>query len=108
MALITIEQAKMQLRRVPEDTSADDDITMKMEAANAIVLDYIDDPARVASWEAGSPGSPGGGSPLDDQALTIVQNAILMVLERLWMREADILTDGIKSTLRRLREPTVA
>lgn len=106
MALITIDQAKTQLRIT--HSNADSDILMKMEAASAIVLDYIENPDAAAEWESGSPGSPGGGSPLDDQALTIVQNAILMVLERLWMREQDILTDGIKATLRRLRDPAVA
>jgi len=106
MALITIDQAKMQLRIT--DDAADSDIAMKSEQATAIVLDYLKNPDAAQQWESGSPGSPGGGSPLDDQALTIVQAAILMVLERLWMREETILTDGVKALLHRLRDPSYA
>jgi hypothetical protein len=39
--LITLDQVKLQLRIVADDTSHDDDLTQLMDAAEAIDLDYI-------------------------------------------------------------------
>lgn len=104
-SLVTLAQAKTHLRIT--GTDSDDDISTKSDQATAIVLDYIkrDDDH---GWEPGSPGSPGGGSPLDDRELTIVQAAILNVLERLWNREQDVLTEGVMRMLHRLRDPALA
>lgn len=106
MALVTLTQAKTHLRIT--GTDSDDDIEMKAEQATAIILDYLKLDPLDRGWEAGSPGSPGGGSPADDQDFTIVQAAILNVLERLFRREQDVLTQGVKDMLHRLRDPTLA
>jgi hypothetical protein len=110
MALITLEQAKLQLR-LTGTTEHDSDIALKMEQATAIVVDYIKRPDH--GWEAGSPGSPGGGSPQDDAEFTIVQAAILEVLTNLFFHRGDDGADGpitprLESMLRRLRDPALA
>jgi hypothetical protein len=112
-SLITLEQAKLQLRITHGTTEFDDDIVLKMDQATAIVMDYLKRPTDQA-WEAGSPGSPGGGSPGDDLSLTIVQAAILEVLTNLFMHRGDDaandgpITPRIESMLRRLRDPALA
>lgn len=39
--LVTLEQAKVQLRLQPDDLDHDDDITLKIDQATDIVLDYL-------------------------------------------------------------------
>jgi hypothetical protein len=114
VALITLAQAKTHLRIALDDLQHDDDLTLKMEAATVIILDYLKRP--IGEWEAGSPGSPGGGSPGDDQQLTLVQIAILLVLGHLWAHRGDDLdedqtgpiTPAVESLLRRSRDPALA
>lgn len=113
-SLVTLDQAKLQLRISLTDTNYDDDIEMKMEEATAIVLDYLKQSPTESGWESGSPGSPGGGSPSDDQAFTVVQSAVLLVLGHLWTHRGDEpdptgpITPAVVSLLMRRRDPALA
>jgi hypothetical protein len=107
--LITLDQAKYQLRIVAGDTSQDADITRLMDAAEAIVLDYI------AKSQAGR-----------DLILTWtdpatvpkhVQHAILYQVTELDQYRGDIplertagadLSDVVIGLLRRVSDPVLA
>lgn len=115
MALITLRQAKLQLGLPVDATDHDELLELQMESASNIVLDYLKTPP--GEWEAGSPGSPGGGSPADDRALSVVQCAVLLVLGYLWAHRGDEADDAatvgplspaVRALLERLRDPTMA
>jgi hypothetical protein len=114
MALVSLTQAKTQLRIDQDTTEYDEDIELKMEQASAIVLDYLKlDNSH--DWEAGEVGSPGGGSPMDDRQWFIVQCCVLEVLTNLFRFRGDDpsgdagpITPRIESMLRRFRDPALA
>ena len=111
MNLVTLDQAKLQLRIPPTQTEHDDDIELKIAQASALVVDYIKRPDH--GWEPGSPGSPGGGSPQDDLAFTIAQAAVLEVLTNLWVNRGDAdvvgpITPRVEAMLHRLKEWSLA
>jgi len=106
MPLITLDQAKTQLRLPIDSIEYDDDLTVKIEHATAIVVDYLD--RNEDDWAAGSP----QGSPAD-QEFPIVQAAILEVLTNLWRHRGDEgtqdgpLTARVTNMLRGLKVPAL-
>jgi hypothetical protein len=98
MALITLEQAKQQLRIDYDDQDAD--LIMKMEQASAIIVDYLKKPDH--GWTAETVPPP-------------VQAAILLVLTALWddrdgSGDSDYLAPGgaVARLLARTRDPAFA
>jgi len=107
-ALITIEQARRQLRIGADDDTFDHELETLMEQATAIVIDYIKRPAH--GWMATS--ETAGGSPYDPD-FVIVTAAIAEVLTNLFRHRGDAevagpLTARVKSMLERLRDPALA
>jgi len=106
-ALITIEQARRQVRLAPDDTSLDDELEPLREVATAIVIDYIKRPNH--GWtESYDP----AGSPYDSD-FVIVTAAIAEVLVNLWRHRGDEAVDGpitkrVELMLERLRDPALA
>ena len=106
---ITLAQAKLQLRIVDTDTSHDPDITRLMEAAEAIVVDYI------GKSQAGR-----DALGLWTDATTVpknVQHAILYQLTELDQFRGDTtlertadqdLSDVVIGLLRRITDPVLA
>ena len=88
-SLVTFEQAVKHLRLQGVEDQHRDDVLLKMDQATAVVLAYIGRSEAETGWQAGSPGSPGGGSPNDDAQLSIVQAAILDVLGNLFGDRGD-------------------
>lgn len=92
MKLITIERARYDLRSDPEE---DDYVFMLMEQASAIVLDYLKKyPAEWAGPE---------NVPVHVQAAT----SLVMISLR-EQPDADPITVGVVSLLRRSRDPAWA
>jgi len=98
MALITIEQAKQQLRIDYDDQ--DVDLRMKMEQASEIVVDYLKKPQH--GWTETTAPKP-------------VQAAILLVLTALWDDRTgagggDYLASNgpVARLLARFRDPAIA
>lgn len=112
--LVTLAQAKQHLR-LPSSTEQDDDLTLKLAEAHALVLDYIDRPsdtewtAEILAW---------GGSPAT--APRAVRAAILRMFANLCRFRGDdddpseVLVDGhnlparVKQLLSRYHDPTLA
>jgi hypothetical protein len=106
-ALLTIEQARRQIRLLPLDGSFDDELVPLIEIATAIVIDYIKRPDH--TWSASSDPA---GSPYDPD-FVIVTHAIAEVLSNLWTHRGDSdapgpLTDRVRMILERLRDPSLA
>lgn len=97
MALVTLDQAKRQLRIDYDDENAD--LTMKMEQASAIIVDYIKRPDH--GWT-------------EENVPPLVQAAILLVLTDLWDRrngsnkDDSILSRTVRDLLERYRDPALA
>jgi len=97
MALITLEQAKRQLRIDHDDDNAD--LLLKMEQASAIVVDYIKRPDHGWTEETVPP---------------LVQAAILIVLTDLYDRRNGtdkddvLLSKPVRDILERFRDPAFA
>lgn len=97
MRLVTLEMAKAHLRLgtadLPEDTESD--LRAKIDQAEALVLDYVDQrldeasawSAEVASWNAEDSGSPTYTVPPQ------VQAAVLIMLTELWRFRGDDIDD---------------
>jgi hypothetical protein len=104
--LITLDQAKTQIRVPLASTEYDDDLTLKVEHATSIVLDYLN--RSEDDWIIGSPAA----SPADTE-FPIVQAAILEVLSNLWRHRGDDgtqdgpLTARVVNMLRGLRLPAL-
>jgi hypothetical protein len=105
-SLISLDQAKIQLRLPIASTEYDDDLSLKVESATAIVVDYLN--RSEDDWIVGSPAA----SPADYE-LPIVQAAILEVLANLWRHRGDEgtqdgpLTARVVNMLRGLRIPAI-
>jgi hypothetical protein len=98
MALITVEQAKHHLRIDYDDQNAD--LSMKVEQASAIVIDYLKKPDH--GWTTQTVPYP-------------VQAAILLVLTALWdnrngQGDGEYLAPGgpVARLLSRHRDPAIA
>jgi len=107
--LVTLDQAKFQLRIVAGDTSQDADITRLMDAAEGIILDYLAKSQAgrdaIATWT---------------DATTVpkhVQHAILYQLVELDQYRGDVLlertagqdlSDVVIGLLRRVTDPVLA
>lgn len=109
-ALITYDQAKEHLRLTGDEE--ENDLTLKMEQASAIVITYLKRPNH--GWDVST-------DPNDDPEFAIVQAAILMVLADLYRDRGDEDVDvrgeewtavnmrpGVRRALMMLRDPTVA
>lgn len=109
-SLVTLDQAKTQLRLPLDSTEYDDDVTLKMTQATAIVIDYLKDES-LTLWGSGSPGSPGTD---DDLKYTVIQAAVLEVLWNLFQPgRSNEMIDGpitprVENMLRRFRDPALA
>jgi hypothetical protein len=109
MAIITLEQANAHLRLDLDMGSPSDpripDVELKMMQAEALILDYL----KVGANEILSP------SVFNDQDMSVVQAAVLMVLSALYDDEAERTLGAymapmgvISLLLMRLRDPTLA
>lgn len=78
--LVTLDEAKMHLRLPLTDTTQDGDLTQKTDAAEAIILDFLNlTPAMrttTSAWTAGTVPLP-------------VKHAILLELGELWFGRGD-------------------
>jgi hypothetical protein len=78
--LVTVAEAKTHLRLAPDDTSLDADLTQKLNAAEAIVLDVLnltpDMRTMTAAWDAATVPLP-------------VKQAILLEVGELWRFRGD-------------------
>lgn len=91
MSLITIEEARDQLKAYSQ---AYDEIDRLREEASAIVLDYVTVEEK-EDWT-------------EETAPFNVKSAVKIALTVLYDHRTDNpLTDGVKSLLRRLRDPAV-
>jgi len=87
MALVTIEQAKADLRI--DDTDHDDDVQLKLDMATGIILDYCKVPAN--KWTSDTvPFSVKASiilalrSLYDDEASNPISPAVIALLGRQW------------------------
>lgn len=116
--LVTLQQARAHLRADTEDDDAD--LSLKIETAGALVLDYVSDTAKEA-W------TDSAGEPIEDSSGVAtgvpprIQSAVLLMTSYLY-RERDgsneyavptqwgygYLPQGVTSLLYSLRRPTIA
>lgn len=106
MALITYTQAVDHLKQIGvlDGSPTDDDLTLKIEQASAIVVVYL---KRPGEWDLET-------VPADDPEFAVVQAAVLKVLGNLYRFRGDdpqanapISTD-IVAMLSMLRDPSLA
>jgi len=91
-SLISLADAKTDLRVTSTDD--DNDVTLKMNMATEIVVDYIKRPDH--GWDV-------------DTSPYLIKAAIILVLRNLFDEEnSDPLTDGVKAILHRFRDPALA
>jgi gp6-like head-tail connector protein len=112
MLFVTLTQAKDHLRI--DDDDSDDDLTLKITQAEAIITDYLKvDPTMLE----GSPPLWTSTSPLlwSDRDLSCIQASVLLLLSALYDDEmnrtvADYMKPGgvISLLLARLRDPSLA
>lgn len=110
-ALISLDQAKTQIRLPLTSTEYDDDLELKRVQASAIVMDYLEDYVDIE-------GSPAWDETTDastDAEFAIVQAAVLEVMTNLWRFRGDDeksidgpLTPRVVNMLRGLRIPPLA
>ena len=112
-ALLSLPAAKRHLRIEPENTDDDDDISVKIKEASAIVLDYIKAPDRERRDGEGAPKDWTEGTVPDT-----IRAAVELVLSKLFDdRNAGdednevamgYLTPAITAILHRYRDPALA
>lgn len=105
-ALITLDQAKLQCRIPPDDDTFDEELTVKLTQASAIVTDYLSEYIT----EMGSPAWDVDTDPTTDPQFALVQAAIFEVVVNLWRHRGDESPDGPLTTrvvnlLRSLKTP---
>lgn len=95
--LVTLDQVKAHLDYELSFTERDDDLTLKLEQASAIVLDYI----KVADdyWQD-SNGVPVGVPPL-------ITAAVLIVVDALFEKK-EPLSQAVMDLVHRYRDPAMA
>lgn len=95
VALVTMDQARLQLHEVQDDGPVDANIAMKLEQATGIVIDYLKTPDH--GWTALTVPEP-------------IHAAILLVLTSLYDSPAteDPITPAVESLCRRYRDPAMA
>lgn len=115
MAIISLAQARTQLRISDSQTEFDDDLNLKREQASALVMDYLEDylidygsPAPDWDQDSGSPAP----SAADDPTLALVQAATLEVLTNLFHHRGDSNAEGpmtarVVQILRGLKVPPI-
>lgn len=111
MMLVSLTQASDHLRR--DTTDDDSDLTLKIEAASAIVAGYIDTGAGSFLDTAGDPDYDTSGDPIN--VPRDVQAATLLVLGNLYMsreggtgsefRPPDPMSQAVISILAKWRNP---
>jgi hypothetical protein len=98
--LLTLAQAKAQLRVPPDDTSRDEDIYAKVEEASAIILDYLKAQAD-PTWD-------------EDTVPWHVRAAVKLMLTHLNEHAGDDMSNderlwgAIRRLLERSRDPALA
>lgn len=106
MPLITLDQAKTQIRVPLDSVEYDEDLELKIEHATALVVDFLN--RNEDDWVAGSPQA----SP-SDQEFPLVQAAVLEVLTNLWRHRGDDgtadgpMTKRVELMLRGIRIPAI-
>lgn len=106
MALITYAQAVDHLKQIGvlDGSPADDDLTLKIEQASAIVVVYL---KRPGEWDLET-------VPADDPEFAVVQAAVLKVLGNLYRFRGDDpqanapVSADIVAMLSMLRDPSLA
>ena len=103
MDLVTLDQAKMQLRI--EDSLHDADIQMKIAQASAIVVDYLKyETVPPEDWLTGSP-------PVVDVP-ELIQAATLLVISELYNNRetstVNVISNAFVALLDRQRDPALA
>jgi hypothetical protein len=89
--LVTLDQAKAHLHIV-EDDSQDDDITLRIHAASAVVLDYLGDAAYTFTDTSGEPLEDSSGPlPVPYQ----VQMATLLMVGEFYRNREPATTDPV-------------
>lgn len=100
MALVTLADAKEQLRIESDNTDHDAHLTRIVDQASHIVTDFL----KIDEDEYGT--SPDDGSPA---VPNLVQAATLLVIEKLFdgTPDEDPLTPAVRSILHRYRDPAL-
>jgi hypothetical protein len=97
MALVTLAQAKQQLRT---DTDVDDaEISEICDRATSILLDYIEAEADAYQQTEGSP---------TDEVPGVLVAACLILVQNLFDGLDPVLSESVKDLLRRFRTPAVS
>jgi len=108
-AFVTLEEARAHLA---VDHDADNAmIQSQVEQASAIILDFLKLPAVPASWGEGTGGTGGTGDEPSGVPQLVKASTLLIVGELYKNREAgevNVLSEGVKSLLRRSRHPALA
>lgn len=105
--LVSLDRAKAQ--QYITHSSDDLEVTLKVQEATDIVLDYIGDRANAHNWSAAYP-LPEGALPVPG----VVSSAILLVFGALWEgREGaadspEPISPAVERLLRRYRDPVVS
>lgn len=105
--LVSIDRAKTQEYIIHSED--DLEVTLKIQEASDIVLDYIGDRANVNNWSAEYP-LPDGALPVPG----VVSAAVLLVFGALWEgREGaqdspEPISPAVERLLRRYRDPVVS
>lgn len=98
MALITLEQAKLQLRIDDENDEHDEHLEELIEDASGIVLDYLK--KSETEWQTTS------GEP--EEVPRAVISATKLVLQSLFEGDDEPLSQAVKDLLHRYRDPALA
>lgn len=106
MALVTYAQAVQHLKQtgVLNGSPTDDDLTLKLEQASAIVVIYL---KRPGEWDLDT-------TPSDDPEFAVVQAAVLKVLGNLYRYRGDEedspapVSPDIVAMLSMLRDPALS
>ncbi len=102
MALVTLDQAKQQLRVTSSDE--DEDISRKIDQASAAVIDWVDNSTLTAGWDEDT---------VPEQARAATLELLLWLFERDTTINANNATDDnlpprVIMFLKRLRKPALA
>lgn len=110
MALVSLDQAKTQLRLTNSQTEYDSDVDMKRIQASALVLDYLED--YLVAYGSPAPDWDEDSDPAEDATFALVQAATLEVLTNLWQHRGETnapgpMTDRVVQCLRGLKVPPI-
>lgn len=106
--LISMAQARKQLRLTDDQVEYDEDVHMKRVQASALVLDYLED--YLVAFGSPAPDWDEDTDPEEDATFALVQAAALEVLTNLFHHRGDSntegpMTDRVVQCLRGLKVP---